>query len=60
MKSLSIFIFVLLNFGISLRDDSGFNEKFLSLLLEKNTETSKELEFTDFVSIYPTICTFKG
>jgi len=34
-----------------LSDDSGINEKFLSLQ-EKNTETPKELEFMDILSIY--------
>jgi len=49
-----------LNFVIRLSDDSDINEKFLSLTTGEKYKTPKELEFMDILSIYLSICTFKG
>jgi len=43
---------------ISLSDDSGNKDKFVSLTARENTEIPKELEFMDILSIYLSICTF--
>jgi len=41
-----------------LSDDSGINEKFLSLSTGEKYRTPKELEFVDILSIYLSICIF--